>query len=138
MLKLGDTFLLPKPNNPTEHLWVVITERDLMTHEAVCVNISSTKSYTPKTDKTLELVAGEHPCITKPSVVYYKDARVMRLNEIDKMLAMKQQTIVCVQKQACSIALLEKIKENLPNSPAKPNIKERCKAAWEPQGKPKA
>lgn len=130
MLKLGDTFLLPKPHNPIEHLWVVITERDKATHEAVCVNISSTKPYTAQIDKTLELVAGEHPCITKPSVVYYKDARVMRLDEVDKMLSMNQQTIVCVQMDACSATLLQKIQEHLPKSPAKKNIKDRCRAEW--------
>jgi hypothetical protein len=135
VLNLGDTFLLPKPNNPIEHLWVVITERDPSTHEAVCVNISSTKPYTLQADKTLELVAGEHSCITKPSVVFYKDARVMRLNDVDKMLAMTQQTIVCVQKEPCSTELLEKIQKHLPNSPANKIIKERCQAMWESKTK---
>lgn len=130
MLELGDTFLLPKPNQTIEHLWIVITERDPKTHEAVCVNISSTKDYTPEFDKTLELEVQEHPYITLPSVVFYKDARVLVLDKIDTMLAMKQQTIVCVQKERCSPELLKKIQNALPNSPAKQTIKDRCKAAW--------
>jgi hypothetical protein len=81
VLQLGDTFLLRPVGNPKEHLWIVITEREPKTHEAVCVNISSTKTYTPQADKTLELKPGVHPKITLPSVVYYKDARVLHLLE---------------------------------------------------------
>jgi hypothetical protein len=131
VLNLGDTFLLPTVDNPIQHLWVVITERDPKTHEAVCVNITSTKPYTPKSDKTLELLPGEHPEINLPSVVYYKDASVMYLNHVEAMLVARKQKIVCVQKARCSPKLLDKIQKALPASSASKEIKARCKAAWE-------
>jgi hypothetical protein len=69
--------------------------------------------------------------ITLPSVVYYKDARVLRLDKVDEMLTAEKQRVVCKQFARCSPQLLTRIQAALPNSPAKPAIKQRCKAAWE-------
>jgi hypothetical protein len=78
---------------------------------------------------TSELNPGEHPSITKPLVVLYKDARVLFLNKVEEMLVAQKQKIVCAQKAQCSDQLLEKIQKALPASPAKKDIKAQCQAS---------
>jgi hypothetical protein len=134
MLKLGDTFLLPTVKNPTEHLWVVITERNPKTHEAVCVNITKIKKWTTRADMTLELSPGIHEFVTLPSVVYYKDARIMLLNLVEQMLVAQKEKVVCVQLGPCSAELLVLIRSKMAISSAKNIIKEKCRLEWEAKG----
>ena len=83
MLLPGATFLLPKPGKTqTEHLWIVLT-KPREDGQAVCVNITAWKF---DCDETLILVPGDHPFITKKSVVHYEDARFMQLDWIEQLL----------------------------------------------------
>jgi hypothetical protein len=134
VLKLGDTFLLPTPSNPREHLWVIITERNATTNEAVCVNITKIKEWTSAADRTLELTPGVHEFVTQPSVVYYKDARIMLLNFVERMLVTKKEKIVCEQLSPCSEELLALIRSRMAVSGAKNKIKEICRIEWEAKG----
>lgn len=129
MLKIGDAFSLPTPNNPKEHLWVIITEPDATTR-AACVNMTSIKDWTPEADKHLVLSGGEHQFINKPTVVNYKDARLLYMNQVDKMLVATKDKIVCKQYDRCSDALLKTIQDSMPTSPADKKIKAYCANAW--------
>ena len=80
MAGLGDTFMLPKPGQDTEHLWVLITHPDPKTCEAVMVNVTTQR---PHSDKTTVLKTGEHPFIKQPSVVFYSDARIVDTRLLD-------------------------------------------------------
>jgi hypothetical protein len=74
MAGLGDSFMLPRPGQDTEHLWVLITRPNPATHEAIMVNVTTQR---PHSDTTAILKVGEHPFIKQPSVVFYSDARTV-------------------------------------------------------------
>ncbi len=66
MANLGDSWMLPKPGQETEHLWVLITRPDPTTREAIMVNVTTQR---PHSDTTTVLNRGDHPFIQRPSVV---------------------------------------------------------------------
>lgn len=80
MAGLGDSFVLPKPGQETEHLWVLITQPNPQTHEAIMVNVTSLR---PHSDTTTILNPGDHPFIRKPSVIFYADARMVDTRLLD-------------------------------------------------------
>ncbi len=80
MAGLGDSFMLPKPGHETEHLWVLITNPDPATHEAIMVNVTTQR---PHSDTTTILNAGDHPFVQKPSVIFYADARIVDTRLLD-------------------------------------------------------
>ena len=55
MAGLGDSYMLPKPGQETEHLWVLITNPDPATHEAIMVNVTTQR---PHSDTTTILNVG--------------------------------------------------------------------------------
>lgn len=80
MAGLGDSFMLPKPGQETKHLWVLITNPDPATHEALMVNLTTQR---PHSDTTTILNVGEHPFVQKPSVIFYADARLVDTRLLD-------------------------------------------------------
>jgi hypothetical protein len=126
MLNPGDTFLLPKPGQ-IEHLWIVLTHPD-EDGLAVCVNVTS---WRPSADQTLVLVPGDHPFITKKSVVHYDDARKMPLDRIEQLLQQGASSFVCKAHYACTYKLMDRIKQGLLDSKRTPNgIKAFCRSIW--------
>jgi hypothetical protein len=132
MLKPGDTFLIPKSSKDIEHLWIVLTpEREDGT--ALCVNVTSWKF---DRDETVILQPGDHPFITKKSVVHYEDAQFMPLARVEQLLAMRSTKIVCEQKHCCTYKLIERLREGLLKSKrTAKGIKEYCRSLWEPEEK---
>lgn len=80
MAGIGDSFMLPKPGQNTEHLWVLITKPDPVTHAAIMVNVTTLR---PHSDTTTILTVGEHPFVQKPSVIFYADARIVDTRLLD-------------------------------------------------------
>jgi len=80
MAALGDSFMLPKPGHEVEHLWVLITNPDPQTHEAIMVNVTTLR---PHSDTTIVLNPGDHPFIQRPSVIFYADARTVDTRLLD-------------------------------------------------------
>lgn len=74
MVGLGDSFMLSRPGQETEHLWVLITNPDPVTHDAIMVNVTTQR---PHSDTTTILNVGDHPFVRKPSVIFYADTRVV-------------------------------------------------------------
>jgi hypothetical protein len=109
VLEIGDTFLLPKSSEDTEHLWVVLTKPDAK-GRPVCANITTAHSYS---ERTVVLQAGEHPFIKHESVVMFADARILDLNVVQKALDYKQTTYVASTHKKCSVGLLKKIQDGL-------------------------
>ena len=98
----------------------------------MCVNITAWKF---DCDETLILVPGDHPLITKKSVVHYEDARFMQLDWIEQLLQKGTTDSVCVPRHACTYALMERLKQGLLDSKRTPaGIKDFCRAVW--QGAP--
>jgi hypothetical protein len=102
MASLGDSFMLPKPGQDTEHLWVLITWPDPETLEAIMVNITTQR---PHSDTTTILDAGDHPFIQRPSVVFYSDARIVDTRLLDQAV----QRGACRAHAAFSPAVLARI-----------------------------
>ena len=80
MAGLGDSFMLPKPGQETEHLWVLITNPDPATHEAIMVNVTTQR---PHSDTTTILNVGDQPFVQKPSVIFFADARLVDTRLLD-------------------------------------------------------
>lgn len=75
--------MLPKPGQDTEHLWVLITQPDPKTFEAIMVNVTTQR---PHSDTTTILDVGDHPFVKKPSVIFYGDARTVDTRLLDTAL----------------------------------------------------
>ena len=84
MANLGDSWMLPKPGQETEHLWVLITRPDPASREAIMVNITTQR---PHSDTTTVLNRGDHPFIQRPSVVLYADARTVDTHLLNQAVA---------------------------------------------------
>jgi hypothetical protein len=84
MANLGETWMLPKPGQETEHLWVLITRPDPASSEAIMVNVTTQR---PHSDTTTVLNRGDHPFIQRPSVVLYADARTVDTRLLDQAVA---------------------------------------------------
>jgi hypothetical protein len=80
MAGLGDSFMLPKPGQETEHLWVLITNPDPVTHDAIMVSVTTQR---PHSDTTRILNVGDHPFLQKPSVIFYADTRIVNTDLLD-------------------------------------------------------
>lgn len=123
MAQLGDTFLTPTPNNPTPHLWIVITSPCPKAGEVIIVNITSKKS---PCDTTTELSIGDHGYIAKPSIVLYSDARLVQSKKIDAVIA----DGTAHPHNRCSDTLLARIQKGILDSPyASPLIKSAMRQA---------
>ena len=123
MAALGDTFILPKPRQQTEHLWVLITKVDPKTGQAIMVNITTQR---PHSDTTTILCVGDHPFIQKPSVVFYADARFVDPALLDQGIL----SDTCRSHAAFSPGVLARIQAGVAISPMTPKkIKEAYRAA---------
>jgi hypothetical protein len=69
---LGDAYMLRKPGQQTEHLWVLVTRAHPDNGQAIMVNITTLRAHSA--DTTTVLQPGDHPFITQASVVFYADA----------------------------------------------------------------
>src|SRR5262249_27606257 len=114
MLKCGDTIEMPKPGHSVPHLWILITEPDAASGEAVMVNVTTLRSHS---DTTVLLKRGDHPYIIHDSVVFYADARIVDCRKIDAGV----NAGYFPQLAACSPAVLKTIQEGLLKSPYTPN-----------------
>ena len=81
MAALGEAFMLRKPGQQTEHLWVLVTAAHPGNGKAIMVNITTRRAHS---DTTTVLDVGDHPFIKTPSVVYYADARAVDPGDLDR------------------------------------------------------
>jgi len=84
MAALGDAYMLRKPGQQTEHLWVLVTRAHPDNGQAIMVNITTLRE---RSDTTTVLQPGEHPFIDRPSVVFYADARPVDPGALDRAVA---------------------------------------------------
>lgn len=77
----GDTVLLPKPNQPIPHLWVILTKPDKITTEIVTVNLTTKRDYS---DTTVVLNKYDHPFINHPTVINFADARLVKIDNLTR------------------------------------------------------
>jgi hypothetical protein len=77
-MNVGDCFWLATQPTYTRHLWIIIAE---MEGELLTVNISTSR---PSCDRSCVLQPGDHPEITRESVVRYDFARTWRAEDLRK------------------------------------------------------
>jgi hypothetical protein len=131
VLTSGDTFLIPKSSTEIEHLWIIVTDPDPATFEAVCVNVTTLKIIC---DKTVTLQPGEHPFIKHPSIILFSDAQKLDIRNIEAALNAESMIVVCKAQTRCSPTLLKRIQDGVLLSKGTPkHIKEYCRQKW--QGK---
>jgi hypothetical protein len=114
MVRMGDTYLLPKPGHSTPHLWIVLTEPDATSGDVIMVNLTTQRSYS---DATVVLNAGDHPFVQHATVVNYSDARYARAAALDTAA----KSGICRLMKPMSEDVLKRIQEGLLNSPHTPN-----------------
>jgi hypothetical protein len=128
LLSCGDTFLIPVSIRAREHLWVVVTQPLPGESEAVCVSITSRRSIS---ETTVILSPGDHPFITRESVVHYSGADVLDLYLVQQALDAQTTSFTCRQHARCDEPLLRRIQEGLLRSQLTPNrVKGFYRKAW--------
>ena len=127
-LQCGDTFLMPKTSDAIEHLWIIVAEIDPATRKAICVNVTSERY---DSDKTCQLVKGEHRFVTHASVIYYKDAREQDLSLVETAINSGIKKFVCTAHDRCTPEVLKRVQQGLIDSKQTPKgIKATCKRLW--------
>jgi hypothetical protein len=127
-LKCGDTFLIPKNARVTEHLWVIVTEIDVATSKAICVNVTTRQSHS---DTTCILKPGDHSFVRHESVINFSDAREMPIDLVEQALQARTRQFVCEPHDPCDANLLARIQQGLIDSKQTPKgIKASCKKLW--------
>jgi hypothetical protein len=121
LLGLGDTFLLRKPGEDIEHLWIVLTAPCPKTGMVVMANVTTEYAHS---DTTTKVVEGDHPFLNRPSVVFYADAREAEVALIDKAI----KGGIATTHRACNEGLLERVQAGLM---ASAHTKPKVKAAFE-------
>jgi hypothetical protein len=112
--------VLPKPGQETQHLWVLITNPDPVTHEALMVNVTTQR---PHSDTTTILNVGDHQFVQKPSVIFYADARAVDTRLLDAAV----QRGACGTHAAFQLPVMRRIQAGVVASPLTPR---KIKAAY--------
>ncbi len=102
VIEAGSTFLMPHPRGQTDHLWIVVAEKD---DEIVIVNLNTQRKGS---DLTTLLEPADHPFIKHETVVTYADAMITRKDLVEKLSKTEPPGITF--HAACSRALLEKVR----------------------------
>ena len=72
MADLGEAYMLRKPGQQTEHLWVLVTRAHPDNGQAIVVNITTLRE---RSDTTTVLGVGDHPFIKCPKILFRVSAR---------------------------------------------------------------
>lgn len=128
-VEVGQTlFLAPKSDAVPTHLWVVAGGPIHDPPQVVLVSLSSAREGS---DRTTVLRPGEHPFVRHETVVFYQDARVVMVHQLEKLL----EAGVAKEREPCSPEPLERIQQGCLKSPRiEPWIRETCRAALHAQG----
>lgn len=121
----GNTFILTRATGSTPHLWIVLTAPAGEPPEVVIVSLTTLR---PHSDETVVLHPGDHPFVQHPTCVYFSDARIVAVAQLEKALRQGQ----AVPRADVSPELLRRIREGLLESPwTVHRIRRYCKAIFE-------
>jgi hypothetical protein len=108
------------------HLWIVLTEPHAPDFQCVIVNLTRQQS---RSDTTVVLRSGDHPYITKDSVIRYGDALIVDARDLDGLL--KKHAAKGLDR--CSPNLLKRILDGAIASPfTSKKIADFCKKSLGP------
>jgi hypothetical protein len=89
---------------PNPHLWIVLTEPQAPDFQCVIVNLTRQQ---PRSDNTVVVRPGDHPYVTKDSVIRYGDALIVDGRDLDGIL--KKHAAKSLDR--CSSDLLKRIQD---------------------------
>ena len=81
-LQAGDTAVIPDDFGYNKHLYLVLFDPFGPEQNTVIVNITK---LNPRSDTTVILRPGHHNYIVKPSAVFYKRARILKVSDLQEM-----------------------------------------------------
>lgn len=85
----------------------------------------------PHSDRTTILNVRDHEFIRHESVIYYADARFIKLARIVDLIDNKQRNVICRKRTACKEEVLTRICDGLLVSRYTPKrIKAYCQQLW--------
>lgn len=105
-----DTFLIRRDLECDHHLWIVISKTDAAQDTVVIVNLTS---YRDDKDLTCVITPGEHPRVSRKSLVMYSGARLAPRDKLNEGLRVG---IILPQSQITE-NLLDRIIEGFQGSP---------------------
>ncbi|MFM2312863.1 MAG: hypothetical protein RLZZ04_2139 [Cyanobacteriota bacterium] len=116
----GTCILLPKPNQSTKHLWIVLTKPDADSLNVVFVNLTTLRTGS---DTTVILDCNDHSFIQHKTVVYYADARFAPVDKLKQIIKLDGYEF----HDDCNEEVLKRIQCGLLTSKFTPNkIKQYC------------
>lgn len=121
-LKVGSTILLPIKLEWKDHLWILLTDADAE-GKTLMVNLTTAKPHS--IDRTTVLHVGDHPFISRDSVINYMDAKLPDVSKLNQAISMG----LAEQKDDASLKLLTEARNGLLNSShTKNSIKDYLRA----------
>lgn len=112
-LPAGSTFLLPIRAEWVDHLWILLTDVD-SNGRILMVNLTSAK---PHSDRTTVLQVGDHPFITRETIVNYGDAIIAKMQHITRAI----DASLGEKREDASAGLLKRLREGFLASPRTKN-----------------
>jgi hypothetical protein len=131
LLKCGDTLHISKRQtkkgqDETPHLWIIITDADPNTDEIVMVNLTT---HREGSDATVVLKKGDHPYIIHDSVVFFHDAKIVQISDLEQLMISYPN--LCRKCDKCSNSVLKRIQAGLLKSEfTHKKVIAFCRKAW--------
>ncbi len=125
-LRKGTAFYWKKAASDTRHLFFILTDPDTVNGKivVVAVNITGRTEYGLGSDTTVVLNVGDHPFISKPSVVVYKKAMLSDASKIVKYIN-QEKSLDCYELED---DVFKKVQEGIFESDlTPPEIVEYCR-----------
>jgi hypothetical protein len=133
MIEAGMCLHLPTDDNPTKHLWIVLTNPRKVSYpepkgemEVVAlVNLTSNP-----TDKTTTLSVGDHPFIRKTTYVNYAFARILPVKTLELEIIRDPAVLDRTGCPAELLSVIRKVVEDPDANFVRPKIRQFCEGMW--------
>jgi len=79
-MNAGDTFR----RGSGSHLWIVVSDPQQNANQVLLVNLTSNRAWQ---DQSCIISAGEHPFVTRETIVFYRNAMIASNHDLDSQLA---------------------------------------------------
>lgn len=127
MLRAGNTFYSPTPDNRIPHLSIVLSDPD-DDGFAICASVTSAQD---DSERTTVCKKGDHPLISHESVIFYVDAHEIDMIAVDVALGSTIQGYTFRQEADCDSLLLERVRAGMVVSQnVSEELQEYCEELW--------